>query len=49
MVTPQPGLLMPELPLPEPRPPEARPSVEELIASAHNENGEVASEAARQA
>ncbi len=33
LVTPDPGLLMPELPLPEPRSPEALPSVEELIAS----------------
>jgi hypothetical protein len=33
VVTPQPGLLIDDLPLPEPRPIEARPSVEELVAS----------------
>lgn len=36
IVTPQPGLFANDLPLPEPRPREARPSVEELIASEHN-------------
>lgn len=36
IVTPQPGLLLPELPLPGARSPEARPSVEELIASGHD-------------
>ncbi len=36
LVTPQPGLLVPDLPLPEPRPLDARPSVEELIKSEHN-------------
>ena len=33
VVTPQPGLLMDDLPLPPPREPDARPSVEELVAS----------------
>lgn len=33
VVTPQPGLLMADPPMPEPRPPGARPSVEELVAS----------------
>jgi hypothetical protein len=33
LVTPDPGLLMPELPITEPRPREERPSVDELIAS----------------
>ena len=33
VVTPQPGLLIDDLPLPEPRLVEARPSVEELVAS----------------
>lgn len=36
IVTPQPGLFVTEMPLPEPRGPEARPSVEELIASEQN-------------
>jgi len=38
IVTPQPGLFTTDLPLPEARPAEARPSVEELIASEHNGN-----------
>lgn len=33
LVTPDPGLLMPELPTTEARPVDARPSAEELIAS----------------
>jgi hypothetical protein len=36
LVTPESGLFEAELPLPEPRPPEARPSVEELVASDKN-------------
>ena len=36
VVTPQPGLLMDDLPLPQPRPPEARPSVDELVESDKN-------------
>lgn len=36
LVTPDPGLLMPELPITEPRPRDARPSVDELIASDRN-------------
>ncbi len=35
LITPQPGLLMPVTPLPSPRPLDALPSVEELIASEH--------------
>lgn len=38
LVTPQ-GTLLGELPIPAPRAPEARPSVEELVASEHGENG----------
>jgi adenine-specific DNA methylase len=36
VITPEPGLLMPELPITQPRPRDARPSVEELIASDRN-------------
>jgi DNA modification methylase len=43
LVTPDPGLLMPELPITEARPPDARPSVDELIAS--DKNGQPASPA----
>ncbi len=36
LVTPEAGMFGADLPMPEPRSPEARPSVEELVTSEHN-------------